>query len=61
MFNQESPKHKALMETMDKLNSYYGDHMLKLASQDIRRKWKMKQERLSPSYTTKLSDILNVN
>ncbi|WP_414647163.1 DUF4113 domain-containing protein, partial [Empedobacter sp. UBA7252] len=23
--------------------------------------WKMKQERLSPSYTTKLSDILNVN
>ncbi|MGV0964883.1 Y-family DNA polymerase [Empedobacter falsenii] len=61
IFNEESPKHKALMETMDKLNSYYGDHMLKLASQDIRRKWKMKQERLSPSYTTRLSDILNVN
>ncbi|MFV0218380.1 Y-family DNA polymerase [Empedobacter falsenii] len=60
MFNEESPKHKALMETMDKLNSYYGDHMLKLASQDVSRKWKMKQERLSPCYTTRFTEILNV-
>ncbi len=60
LFQTESPKHKALMNVMDKLNSTYGDHMLKLASQDIRRKWKMKQERLSPCYTTRFTDILNV-
>ncbi|MGV0927497.1 DinB/UmuC family translesion DNA polymerase [Empedobacter sp. ULE_I145] len=60
LFHTESPKHKALMSVMDKLNANYGDHMLKLASQDVRRKWKMKQERLSPCYTTRFTDILNV-
>lgn len=60
LFHTESPKHKALMSVMDKLNASYGDHMLKLASQDVRRKWKMKQERLSPCYTTRFTDILNV-
>lgn len=61
MFHSESPKHKALMKVMDRLNANYGDHTLKIASQDLRRKWKMKQERLSPCYTTKITDILNVN
>ncbi|MFV0192371.1 Y-family DNA polymerase [Empedobacter falsenii] len=60
LFHTESPKHKALMSVMDQLNANYGDHMLKLASQDVRRKWKMKQERLSPCYTTRFTDILNV-
>ncbi|MFV0198842.1 DUF4113 domain-containing protein [Empedobacter falsenii] len=60
LFHEESPKHKALMSVMDQLNANYGDHMLKLASQDVRRKWKMKQERLSPCYTTRFTDILNV-
>ncbi|MFV0183672.1 Y-family DNA polymerase [Empedobacter falsenii] len=61
MFHSESPKHKALMKVMDRLNANYGDHTLKIASQDLRRKWKMKQERLSPCYTTQITDILNVN
>ncbi|MCA4776099.1 Y-family DNA polymerase [Empedobacter stercoris] len=60
LFHEDSPKHKALMSVMDQLNANYGDHMLKLASQDVRRKWKMKQERLSPCYTTRFTDILNV-
>lgn len=60
LFYKESPKHKALMNMMDKLNSTYGDHMLKLGSQNLRRKWKMKQECLSPCYTTRFTDILNV-
>lgn len=60
LFNSESLKHKELMKVIDKLNSNYGDYMLKLASQDLKRKWQMKQERLSPCYTTKISDILKV-
>ena len=59
LFHTESPKHKMLMNVMNQLNTKYGDHMLKLASQDVRRKWKMKQERLSPCYTTRFTDILN--
>lgn len=60
LFHTESPKHTTLMQVMDKLNSYYGEHKLVLGSQDLSRKWKMRQERLSPCYTTRLSDVLNV-
>lgn len=60
LFHSETPKHKDLMNVIDKLNTRYGDHKLKLASQDIQRKWMMKQERLSPCYTTKITDILNI-
>ena len=61
LFAEESPKHKSLMQVMDKLNSYYGDHKIALGSQDLSTKWKMKREKLSPCYTTKLTDILKVN
>ena len=60
LFAEESPKHKSLMQVMDKLNNYYGDHKLALGSQDLNKKWKMKREHLSPCYTTKFKDILKV-
>ena len=60
LFSEESPKHQSLMQVMDRLNRYYGAHKLVLGSQDVSKKWKMKQERLSPCYTTKLTDILKV-
>jgi DNA polymerase V len=37
-----------------------GREKVKLAVQESGRKWKLKQERLSPSYTTLLSDMLEV-
>ena len=33
---------------------------IKLASQDLRKRWKMKQEKLSPNYTCKVNDIIKV-
>lgn len=60
LFLQENPKHKPLMNAIDKLNGKYGDHKLKLANQDLKRTWKMRQERLSPRYTTNINDILKV-
>ncbi|WP_229130266.1 Y-family DNA polymerase [Ancylomarina sp. 16SWW S1-10-2] len=59
-FTSENPKHTALFKTMDKLNRKYKNGKLKLACQDLGRTWKMKQERLSPAYTTKLSDIIKI-
>ncbi|MFQ3576850.1 MAG: Y-family DNA polymerase [Cytophagales bacterium] len=53
-------RHKNLMETLDKLNSKLGKQKIRLASQDLKRVWKMKQEKLSPKYTTRLSDIIIV-
>jgi len=61
IFSEESPKHQSLMKVMDKLNHHYGSHKLVLGSQDLAKKWKMKQERLSPCYTTRFTDILKVN
>ena len=60
LFENENPKHKSLMQSMDKLNSKYGDYKIKLGSQDLKRTWKMRQERLSPRYTTNINDIITV-
>tara|TARA_R110002072_G_scaffold288828_1_gene455108 strand:- start:5394 stop:6653 length:1260 start_codon:yes stop_codon:yes gene_type:complete len=60
MFIQENPKHKILMDIMDKLNNGIGQKKLKLGCQDMDRTWKMNQEKLSPRYTTRLDEIINV-
>ncbi len=60
LFENTNPKHKALMKTMDRLNQSIGYDKVKLASQDPDRTWKMRQEKLSPCYTTKLKDVITV-
>lgn len=60
IFENSNPKHRKLMSVMDKLNSELGQQKVKLASQDQKRVWKMKQQRLSPRYTTRLSDIITI-
>ena len=60
LFNAEHPKHKPLMSAIDNLNKKYKDHKIRLGNQDLERIWKMKQERLSPRYTTNINDIIVV-
>ena len=50
-------KHHSLMVVMDKVNEYYGRNTLKIAAMGDGQAWKIKQERLSPCYTTRLSDL----
>jgi DNA polymerase V len=45
---------------MDKLNATFGKQKVKLASQDLKRVWKMKQEMLSPHYTTNIKDVIKI-
>lgn len=54
-------KFKKAMVTMDKLNASYGRQKVKIAAQGFDRKWRLKNEKLSPCYTTNLKDILTVN
>lgn len=61
IFENSHPKHSKLMKAMDVLNKAYGQQKVKLASQDLKRVWKMRQERLSPRYTTDLNDIIVVS
>lgn len=49
-----------LMSAIDKMNTKYHKDYIKLATQDPSRNWKMKQENLSPNYTTRFSDIMIV-
>ncbi|WP_299777532.1 Y-family DNA polymerase [uncultured Formosa sp.] len=60
LFASENPKHKPLMHVIDALNKKYRTHTIKLGNQDLQRTWKMKQERLSPKYTTNINDIIIV-
>jgi len=60
MFENENPKHKYLMKTIDFIQRKEGQSKIKLASQDLRKRWKMKQEKLSHSYTCKINEIINV-
>lgn len=61
LFENRNSKHISLMHTVDELNATYGNQKIKLASQDLQRVWKMKQQKLSPCYTTRLEDIITVN
>jgi len=60
LFAHENPKHKPLMLAIDKLNQKYKSDKIKLGNQDLKRTWKMKQERLSPKYTTNINEVLVV-
>lgn len=61
LFENSNEKHIPLMQVVDKLNKLYGQQKIRLAVQDLKRVWKMKQEKLSPCYTTKLTDIITVH
>jgi len=59
LFFNSNPKHALLMEAIDKLNDKFGTKV-RLAAMD-KKTHKMRQERLSPKYTTSLKGIITVN
>lgn len=59
MFNGRNVKHDSLMMVIDKLNIKYSKRVLKLAGEPV-VKFDMRQDYLSPCYTTKIEDILVV-
>lgn len=61
LFENRDERHISLMQALDKMNTRFGQQKIRLASQDPKRVWKMKQEKLSPRYTTKLNDIITIN
>ncbi|GGA66326.1 SOS mutagenesis and repair protein UmuC [Flavobacterium palustre] len=60
LFEEENPKHLALMKTMDRLNAKIGETKVKLASQNLRLTWDMNQKHLSNKYTTNFKEILEI-
>ena len=49
-----------MMEVIDKVNNRYGSATLKIASEGIEKIWKMKRENVSPCYTTRFNELVEV-
>ena len=53
-------KFSRIMTVMDSLNASYGKQKVKIAAQGFDRRWRLKNEKLSPCYSTKLEDVLEI-
>ena len=53
-------KYQKISNVFDVINNNMGKDTIKIATQGFNSSWKMKQEQLSPSYTTRIEDILTV-
>lgn len=62
LFDDNAPRHgsEKLMEVLDHLNAKEGKGALYFAGQGIQQQWAMKREMLSPRYTTRYEDLLQV-
>ncbi len=60
LFEEENPKHQKLMKVIDAFHKKTGERKIRLGNQDLQRTWKMKQNHLSPKYTTDFKDVLRV-
>ena len=54
-------KHSLAMAAMDIINDRFGPSTIKLAAQGTGRKWRLRQEKLSPFYTTRWDQLITVN
>jgi DNA polymerase V len=54
-------KDRRMTKVMDKINGAMGRDVVRYAVQGFDRKWRLRQEQLSPCYTTRWSNILTVN
>ena len=61
IFDQfDRPKYFRLYKALDQINESYGRETVTLASSTGKRKWKLKQEKKSPCYTTHWADLLQI-
>ena len=58
---QGREKRKNLYKSVDFINQTMGRDKIQLLGQGIAKKWKLKQENLSPCYTTRWTDLLRVH
>ena len=54
-------KRKDLYKSVDFINQTMGRNKIQILGQGMANKWKLKQENLSPCYTTRWTDLLRVH
>lgn len=60
LFEDENPKHIKLMQVIDQFHAKTGERKIRLGNQDLQHTWKMRQDHLSPKYTTDFNHILKI-
>lgn len=60
-YDLNNPKTQQLMHTVDELNKLYGRDQVRFSSQGYSKEWKLRQEKLSKCYTTRMDDLLDIN
>ena len=53
-------KSEKMMDTIDQINQKMGRGIIRYAAQGYTKKWILKQQRLSPCYTTRWKDLLSI-
>jgi DNA polymerase V len=51
---------KTIMQAMDQINKRLGKDAVRMASQGFEKTWRLKAERLSPRYTTRFDQIIEI-
>ncbi|MFN0274918.1 MAG: Y-family DNA polymerase [Chitinophagales bacterium] len=57
---KDRTKNKKVMQVLDMINIKLGGETVRMAAQGYVKKWKMRQEHLSPCYTTDTSQLLTI-
>ncbi|RMF56777.1 MAG: Y-family DNA polymerase [Calditrichaeota bacterium] len=60
-YQVDRKRYTALMKSVDRIQQRMGKGTIKYAVEGTRHPWKLRQERLSPQYTTRWSDILTIH
>jgi DNA polymerase V len=58
--SKDRGKEKQLHDAMDKINTLMGRDKVRYAAAGISRKWKLRQEKKSPCYTTNVNELLRI-
>ena len=58
--NQPNELSWQLMKTLDNINVKFGKDVLKYAAQGYKKIWRLRQQKLSPCYTTDINQILKI-
>ena len=51
----------SIMRAIDQINYRHGNSTIKLASEGVEKKWEMRREKVSPCYTTRFDELVEVN
>lgn len=57
---RDRERQRRLLAAVDKLNDSMGTYKVRVAAQGYGKTWKLRNERLSPCYTTRLEDLITV-